>query len=92
MTATLVDSNVILDVVSNDTVWFDWSSRALGDCADRGALLVNPLVYAEVSVGFERIEELERNALAARPRPRAAGSPRQNPAQRSTPRGPCRRS
>jgi len=55
----LVDSNVLLDVLTEDPVWFGWSSSELAMAADRGRLAINPLVYAEVSVGFERIEELE---------------------------------
>ena len=57
--AVLVDSNVLLDVLTEDATWFGWSSQALADAADTGYLVINPLVYAEVSIGFERIEELE---------------------------------
>jgi predicted nucleic acid-binding protein len=59
----LVDSNVLLDVLTEDPVWFDWSAAALSSAANVGYLVLNPLVYAEVSVGFEKIEELDR-ALA----------------------------
>ena len=55
----LVDSNVLLDVLTEDPVWYEWSSAALAACADRGSLAINPLVYAEVSIGFERVEELD---------------------------------
>jgi predicted nucleic acid-binding protein len=55
----LVDSNVLLDILTEDPVWFDWSSSQLAALADRGRLAINPLIYAEVSVGFDRIEELE---------------------------------
>jgi hypothetical protein len=58
-TATLVDSNVILDVVTQDEEWFDWSASALARQADAGPLVVNPIIYAEASARFERIEELE---------------------------------
>ena len=64
MTTTLVDSNVILDVVTEDPEWFDWSSSALARQADAGPLVVNPVVYAETSARFERIEDLE-DALPA---------------------------
>ena len=64
MTATLVDSNVILDVVTEDREWFDWSASALARQADAGPLVVNPVVYAETSARFERIEDLE-DALPA---------------------------
>jgi predicted nucleic acid-binding protein len=56
---TLVDSNVILDVVTEDADWVDWSASMLADAAQRGRLVINPLVYAEVSCGFDRIETLE---------------------------------
>ena len=58
-TATLVDSNVILDVVTQDAEWFDWSASALARQADAGPLVVNPIIYAEASARFERIEALE---------------------------------
>ena len=59
MPPTLVDSNVILDVFTEDDAWLDWSSAALERCADAGRLLINPIVYAEVSLRFESIEELD---------------------------------
>jgi len=55
----VVDSNVILDVVTEDPTWFPWSAQALSRCADQGLLIINPIIYAEVSVGFDRIEELD---------------------------------
>jgi predicted nucleic acid-binding protein len=59
MTTTLVDSNVILDVVTEDVEWFDWSAAAIARQADAGPLVVNPIIYAEASARFERIEDLE---------------------------------
>lgn len=64
MSATLVDSNVILDVVTEDPHWYAWSAQALALRAEDGALVINPVIYAEVSIGFARIEELE-DALPA---------------------------
>jgi predicted nucleic acid-binding protein len=55
----LVDSNVILDVLTEDPVWFDWSSSALEEHAESSVLIINPIIYSEVSVRFARIEELE---------------------------------
>jgi predicted nucleic acid-binding protein len=55
----LVDSNVLLDILTEDPVWYEWSSSALADAADESGVAINPLVYAEVSVAFERIEELD---------------------------------
>ena len=58
-TPVLVDSNVILDVVTDDPAWGAWSSEAMARHAETAVLVTNPLIYAEVSVGFERVEELE---------------------------------
>ena len=59
MAGVLVDSNVLLDVLTEDPHWFHWSSSTLKRCAERSVLLINPLIYAEVSVRFRTIEELE---------------------------------
>ena len=59
MSEVLVDSNVILDVLTEDPVWFDWSASALEEHAESAVLLINPIIYSEVSVRFERIEELD---------------------------------
>jgi hypothetical protein len=53
------DSNVILDVVSEDAEWGDWSASMLSKAAQAGRLVINPLIYAEVSCGFEQIEDLD---------------------------------
>ncbi len=53
MSATLVDSNIILDVIKRDVVWGLWSVRQLIASADLGEVFVNPLIYAEVASGFE---------------------------------------
>jgi hypothetical protein len=58
--ATLVDSNVILDIVTDDEKWGDWSASRLADAAREGRLVINPLIYAEVFCGFERIEAWKR--------------------------------
>jgi hypothetical protein len=57
--ATLVDSNVILDIVTENQEWLDWSSAALARQADLGLLVVNPIIYAEAAARFDRIEDLE---------------------------------
>jgi len=59
MTTTLVDSNVLLDIATNDPVWFPWSSDALEDIANESNLAINALIYAEVSIGYERVEAVE---------------------------------
>ena len=56
---------MLLDVLTEDPEWSAWSGQALADCAERSQLAINPLVYAEISIRFERIEELE-DALPAR--------------------------
>ena len=60
----LVDSNVLLDILTQDPQWRGWSSGALSRCADDGAVAINPIIYAEVSIRFDRIEDLE-DALPA---------------------------
>lgn len=59
MPGTLVDSNVLLDVVTDDAEWIEWSGGMLAAAANRGALVINPIIYAEVSAAFERIEDLD---------------------------------
>jgi len=56
---TLVDSNVLLDVITEDEEWLDWSAAALARAADTSQLVINPIVYAEVAARFARIEDLE---------------------------------
>jgi predicted nucleic acid-binding protein len=55
----LVDSNVILDIVTEDQTWFQWSSETLARYAENHILIINPMIYAEVSMGFDRIEDVE---------------------------------
>jgi predicted nucleic acid-binding protein len=59
MTNVLVDSNVILDVLTEDPHWFDWSATQLAACAETGTLLINPIIYAEISIGFQDQAELD---------------------------------
>ncbi len=56
---TLIDTNVLLDIVTADPVWADWSIRQLDAAALRGPLAINNVAYAEMSVRFERIERLD---------------------------------
>ena len=56
---TLVDSNVLLDIMTEDPVWLEWSSTALAQAAETGPLYINPVIYSEVSVRFTTIEALE---------------------------------
>jgi predicted nucleic acid-binding protein len=59
VTPVIVDSNVLLDVVTDDPTWGAWSSQSLERAADEAILLINALIYAEVSSGFDSIEALE---------------------------------
>ena len=59
MTPVLVDSNVLLDIANSDPASSEWSHAALARIGQSSILVINPLIYAEVSVGFSRIEELE---------------------------------
>jgi predicted nucleic acid-binding protein len=59
MEEILVDSNVILDVLTEDPRWFEWSAGRIETLAEDRMLVINPLIYSEVSVGFERIETLD---------------------------------
>lgn len=58
----LVDSNVLLDIFTEDREWYGWSSSTLAQLAEHTLLYINPIIYSEVSIGFDRIEDLE-NAL-----------------------------
>jgi predicted nucleic acid-binding protein len=57
--ATLVDANVLIDVITPDPKWYDWSATTLAEAADMGPLVINPIIYAEVSVRYDSIEDLD---------------------------------
>jgi predicted nucleic acid-binding protein len=59
MSDVLVDSNVILDLVTEDPEWAAWSAGALAQAGDTGRLVINPIVYGEVAAHFSTIEELD---------------------------------
>lgn len=59
MEPVLVDSNVLLDIVTDDLTWSAWSASTLERVADEAILVIDPIVYAEVSVGFPTIEAIE---------------------------------
>jgi len=60
MADILVDSNVILDVVTEDPKWYEWSAGQLERLAESHTLVINPIIYSEVSIGFDRIEDLDQ--------------------------------
>lgn len=59
MSAVLVDSNVLLDVLMQDPAWSKWSAEALKRHGAESELVINPVIYAEVSVKFARVEDVE---------------------------------
>ena len=73
---TLIDANVLLDLVTDDPHWAQWSIDQLEAASLRGPLLINDVVYAELSVRYERIEAIEavlsETGIAVAPVPRAA--------------------
>jgi predicted nucleic acid-binding protein len=56
---TLVDTNVWLDVITDDSKWGSWSRKALLAATARGSLIINQLVYSELLAGFDAIEPLD---------------------------------
>ncbi len=72
----LVDTNVILDVVGDDARWADWSQAQLDAASLRYRLTINPVIYAELSISYRRIEELEamleKGGFRVEPIPREA--------------------
>jgi predicted nucleic acid-binding protein len=73
---TLVDTNILLDLVTNDPVWADWSIGQLDAAALKGPLAINDVVYAELSIRFQAIEALDgmldEAGIEMAPMPRAA--------------------
>ncbi len=59
MAAILVDSNILLDLMTADPNWFEWSAHAIAEAADHFRLVVNPIIYAEISIRYSKIEELD---------------------------------
>lgn len=78
----LIDTNVLLDIATNDPVWAEWSAGALARSIRTGPVYINPLIYAEASVGFgsaglgsinEIDERMPAHVLRRAPLPYAAG-------------------
>jgi hypothetical protein len=59
VSGVLVDSNVILDLVTKDPVWLTWSLEQFEHAAEHGRVIINPIIYGEVSVSFASIDDLE---------------------------------
>ena len=73
---TLVDTNVLLDLVTNDPQWSEWSLARLEEAALSGPVLINDVVYAETSIRYDLIEDLDsmltETMIEIAPMPRAA--------------------
>ena len=76
MAVILVDSCVITDLADPESAWFEWSTETLEQLDQNHTLVINPIVYAECSIGYERIEEVEalfeHLGFAMKPIPREA--------------------
>ena len=59
MNGILVDSCILLDLLTNDPDWADWAEKILGQYSQTNTLYINSIIYTEVSIGFKRIEEVE---------------------------------
>ncbi len=72
----IIDTNVLLDVVGSDPVWSDWSRRQLNAAAATDDMAINDVVYAELSVGYQRMEDLDEmlasTGISLAPIPRSA--------------------
>jgi hypothetical protein len=59
----LVDSNVLLDISTSDPNWSGWSEKAVAECAEHAALIINPIIYAEVSIGYTTIVSFRQGCV-----------------------------
>lgn len=55
----LVDSNILLDILTIDPLWYEWSATKLSMLSESHELIINDIIYTEISIGFQRIEDLE---------------------------------
>lgn len=58
--ATLIDTNVLLDILLEDEEWVEWSAAMVAGAARQGRILINPIIYAEVSSAYDDIETMDR--------------------------------
>jgi len=56
---TLVDTNVLVDILTEDSTWYAWSLRTLDNAAAAGPMVINPVIYAEISAQFDRVEDVD---------------------------------
>ncbi len=60
MSGSLIDSNVLLDIATADAAWMPWPQEQLRSAAERGAIYINPIIYAELAPAFASSEDLDR--------------------------------
>lgn len=65
MQKILVDSNILLDIFNEDSEWCKWSSQKLIECIDHAKIIINPIVFAEISITFDSLGTLEKTLRAA---------------------------
>jgi predicted nucleic acid-binding protein len=61
MKSTLIDSNVLIDLLDEESEWRSWSDSMVAACRDRGPIVINPVILAEVSIGFESFEAVNEH-------------------------------
>jgi hypothetical protein len=64
VTVFLVDSSVLLDVVTDDPIWADWAQQQLDTASRVGDMVINPMIYAEVSLAYASVEDLDAGVAA----------------------------
>jgi predicted nucleic acid-binding protein len=61
MVKIIVDTNVVLDIFTQDPLWFHWSNQQLEDLSNTGrTLLINPIIYSELSISFPSVAQLDK--------------------------------
>jgi predicted nucleic acid-binding protein len=61
MSSTLIDSNVLIDLFDDESEWQGWSDAMIARQRNRGAIVINPIILAEVSMGFDSYEAVEEH-------------------------------
>jgi predicted nucleic acid-binding protein len=57
--ATLVDTNVLIDIAVRDPKWLQWSRRRLREAREQGSVVINQIVLAEFSMRYESLEAMD---------------------------------
>jgi len=61
MRSTLIDSNVLIDLFDDGSEWQGWSDAMVASCRNRGPIVINPVILAEVSLGFDSYEAVNQH-------------------------------